>query len=641
MAKSVQYMPLVGLPDRTAPTRAGQIFVLLLITAILYLATPFTTQTPLPSANPPLDNNIWSSIPPSTSLTFTPCFGSLQCARLLVPLNWNASTTDSNATVSLAVIKRPARVPVTDPRYGGPVIVNPGGPGESGVYQVLSDSAALQTVLDSPDDQGKLYDIVSFDPRGVNNTTPRLRCFRDAFAQQVWQLGATDYGLLWDSERVVGLEWARAAALGQSCAHGDDDDDEGMLRYVNTAQTVEDMRHLVEKLGEWRAAEARRTASNHTYDGLAYRPGHEKLQYWGLSYGTLLGATFAALHPHRVGRMVLDGVVDPADHYAGAWRTQLQDSDAIVTQLSADCFAAGPRGCALHTGSSSADVEARLTSILQTLKDAPLPVDTVGGDGPVLITYGDVHLALLSAMYSPFAMAAPLFRLLPALERRDASDAEIVRLAARKQGALVPASARSDEPVPYVSAMGAVQSIACMDSVGAAPPLTRATFRAYLAELRAQGRWISPSWARNRLACVGFDVAPVWRPALSFERQEWASPAHPLLLVGNTHDTVTPLRNAHRVAGLFPGSVVLQQDGEGHCSHAMPSLCTARVIREYMQTGTLPAQGTVCAPDVRPFVGCRRQASCSFQGEDRRLWDALVTLADPFRLQINSFPLHL
>ncbi|KAL5358532.1 hypothetical protein BJX96DRAFT_182966 [Aspergillus floccosus] len=502
MAKPVQYTPPLGMTDHIARTshitRTTQTYILLLIAAILYLATHFKTEPPLLIPKPPY-NNIWSTIPPSTSLTFTPCFGSFECARLIVPLNWNASTTDNphdNATVALAVINRPARVPVTDPRYGGPVIINPGGPGESGVYQVLSDSAALQTVLDSPDEQGKHYDIVSFDPRGVNNTTPRLRCFRDAFAQQAWQLGGPDDGLLWDSERVVGLEWARAAALGQSCTHGDADNGGGILRYVNTAQTVEDMRHLVEKLGEWRA-------------GLdpTYVPRQEKLQYWGLSYGTLLGATFAALHPHRVGRMILDGVVDPADHYAGAWRTQLQDSDAIVTQLSADCFAAGRQQCVLHTGSSGADVEARLTAILQTLKDAPLLVDSVAGDGPVFITYGDVHLALLSAMYSPFAMAEPLFRLLPALERRNASDPEIVALGARKQGALVPASARRDEPIPYVSVMGTLQSIACMDSIGAAAPLTREGFRAYLAELRAQGRWISTSWARNKLACPGASAA--------------------------------------------------------------------------------------------------------------------------------------
>ncbi|KAL4896125.1 TAP-like protein-domain-containing protein [Aspergillus ambiguus] len=641
--------------DQTPRKRPRYVYTACVIAAALCLATVhFPFPLAAPRLNPrPTTTDIWSDILPSTSLEFTPCFGSLQCARLLVPLNWNATQHEEQQqqqqnAVAIAVIKRPARVPITDPRYGGAVILNPGGPGESGVYQVLSDGAALQTVLDSDSPSSnssseRFYDIVSFDPRGVNNTTPRLRCFPDAFAQQVWYLGSLDYGLLWDSERVVGLEWARAEALGASCARGDHDHDPSILQYVNTAQTVEDMLHLVEKLGEWRGLAAQRLLRQDQLPAtLAYRPGHERLQYWGVSYGTVIGTTFAAMHPERVGRIVLDGVVDPADHYAGGWLTQLQDSDAIVTRLSEYCFAAGPQRCALHTGTSGADVERRFTAILRALKDAPLAVDS-GVAGPALVTYEDVHLQLLSGMYFPYALAEPLFRLLPALESRNASAAEVVRLAGRKQAALVPAA--GDAAPPYVSAMGAVQAIACMDSLGAAGgrELTRDGFRAYLAELQAQGRWISPSWARNKIACVGFPVAAAWRPALTFRSQEWAAPAHPLLVVGNSHDTVTPLRNARRVASMFPGSVVVQQDSEGHCSHSMPSLCTARIIREYMRTGTMPAEGTVCAPDARPFVGCSQaeHGECQFQGDDRRLWEALVSLADPLKLQMDAAFLHL
>jgi len=134
-----------------------------------------------------------------------------------------------------------SKVPVTSERYGGAIIINPGGPGESGIHEVLKSGAHLQTIVDSPASNGKYFDIISFDPRGVNNTTPLLKCFPDAFAQQVWFLSLPDYGLLWSSPSVIGLEWARAEALGASCSRDEEVFGDSMLRYVNTAQTVQDM----------------------------------------------------------------------------------------------------------------------------------------------------------------------------------------------------------------------------------------------------------------------------------------------------------------------------------------------------------------------------------------------------------------
>lgn len=119
----------------------------------------------------------WSNVVPSKTLAHTPCFGSYQCARLSVPLTWNVSQyeRDNGPQVAIVVVKLPAKVPVTDARYGGPVVLNPGGPGESGVHQVLADGKHIQTTLDSP--EGKTFGILSFDSRGVNNTTPSLSCF--------------------------------------------------------------------------------------------------------------------------------------------------------------------------------------------------------------------------------------------------------------------------------------------------------------------------------------------------------------------------------------------------------------------------------------------------------------------------------
>lgn len=244
----------------------------------------------------------WSHVVPRRSLVYTPCFGSYQCARLSVPLNWNASQEerDGGPHAAIAVIKLPAKVPVTDPHYGGPVVLNPGGPGESGVHQVLADGRHIQTILDSP--KGKLFDILSFDPRGVNNTTPSLSCFPDAFNQQTWLLRFLDIGLLWDSDSVIGLEWARAAALGASCSAVRSEVD--ILPYVNTAQVVEDMVEIIEREGEWRGKEAERLlgveydpAKQSVLERTAYRPANERIQFWGMSYGTVWNL-LNLLQPH-------------------------------------------------------------------------------------------------------------------------------------------------------------------------------------------------------------------------------------------------------------------------------------------------------------------------------------------------------
>ncbi|ETS86398.1 hypothetical protein PFICI_00226 [Pestalotiopsis fici W106-1] len=627
----------------------------------------------------------WGDIEPSPSLQYTPCFGTFQCARLSVPLNWNASTEEQaiGPRAAIAVIKLPAKVPVTDPRYGGPIVTNPGGPGESGVYQVLKEGRHIQTIVDSPEAPGdaatltrevrhgeaaknhKYFDILSFDPRGVNNTTPALRCFPDGFNQQAWMLGDLDYGLLWSSESIIGYEWAKASALGASCAR--DETDDGILRYANTAQVVEDMVEIIEKEGEWRAAEARRLLSDmkHIDDRVqdkvtkrtAHHSGEEKLQYWGMSYGTLIGSTFAALHPDKVGRLILDGVVDPADHYAGAWLTQLLDSDKVVAKFSEYCFQAGPDKCPLYTEPSPAAIEARFTSILLSLKTSPIPItlprpSSESGKknpGPEIITYGDAHLYMLSSIYFSFATAETFWDMVVALEERNTTSPALTDLASQKQARLEPAKGCTIEDdknkiipslprlpcvAPYNSMLGPNQAIGCMD-IGGTPNVTQDSYRAYLEELTSQSRWVSPSWARNKLGCLGYGIEPAWRPTFSFQTAEWANTSHPLLVIGNTHDPVTPLRNARRVAAeLFPGSVVLHQDSQGHCSPSNPSLCTARAVRRYFQTGELPTAGTVCEPEVRPFVGCVQDHGCAYESsEDRALWESMTAMADPFGLR--------
>lgn len=349
---------------------------------------------------------------------------------------------------------------------------------------------------------------------------------------------------------MLGMEWARAEAMGASCQREADESD--MARYANTVQTVNDMLEFVERHGEWREKMAESIVTSEgilaaekkdIVERTAWKKGNEKIQYWGISYGTLLGQTFAAMHPDRVHRLIIDGVVDPDDHYSGTWLTQLQDSDQIVIQFCEYCYEAGPEKCPLWTGTSGKDVEIRLTRIMDDLKTNPIPVAAVSHYGPEVVTWGDMLLHLLSGMFFPYSSAELFFDMLAELEVGNGS-----RVGKMKQSGLraaeIPAECIRDGPFSdacvtshYISGMGSFQSISCMDIAGR-NNITKQDFRGYVAELRNQSKWLYTSWARNKLACLGYTVPPVW----SFEGPIAGNTSHPLLIIGNTHDTVTPLR---------------------------------------------------------------------------------------------------
>ena len=338
--------------------------------------------------------------------------------------------------------------------------------------------------------------------------------------------------------------------MGASCQREEDEFD--IARFANTAQTANDMLEFLERHGEWREKMASSLLTQNSVpmrerkeilERTKWKKGNEKIKYWGNSYGTILGQTFAAMHPDRVGRLVIDAVVDPDDHYSGTWLTQLQDSDKIVTQFCEYCFEAGPEKCPLWTGTSGKDVEARLTRIMDNLKMDPIPVTALGIYGPEVVTWGDMLLHLLSGMFFPYGYSELFFQMLSELEVGNGTRAGSMKQAGLR-AAEIPAECIRDGPFSdacvtsnYISGMGSFQSISCMDIAGR-NNITKQDFRDYVVELSNQSKWLHTSWARNKIACVGYTIPPVW----SFEGPIAGNTSHPLLIIGNTHDTVTPLR---------------------------------------------------------------------------------------------------
>lgn len=225
-------------------------------------------------------------------------------------MDWHRKN-DGGSKVAIAIIRLPAKVSVTDPQYGGAVLVNPGGPGGSGVSQVLRNGRATQVIVDSelgPNSTKldptlhKYHDIIGFDPRGISRTTPSIQCFPNSLAREAWGMQNEALGLLGSSEDSFWRNWYRSKALGEGCstAHGQlaSDAGEPIGEHVNSSPVARDMLELVERHAEWVEKQGKLAQRIHDVtlgrdntQSIARRTswskGKEKILYWGNSYGTM------------------------------------------------------------------------------------------------------------------------------------------------------------------------------------------------------------------------------------------------------------------------------------------------------------------------------------------------------------------
>ncbi|KAL6249092.1 hypothetical protein RBB50_004155 [Rhinocladiella similis] len=588
----------------------------------------------------------WHDIEPAEEILYHDCYDGLQCARLDVPMDYHAHE-GSLDRVALAIVRLPAKVPVSDPRYGGPILVNPGGPGGSGVAKLLLHGSLMQQVADSDKavdeaaESDKYFDIIGFDPRGVNHSTPILTCFPDSFARQTWNLQTLAEGLLGSSEGSLRTGWRRARAFSVSCSSRlESENGTNFLEHVNTTPAAADIVEIIERHGQWREREGQKAqAANDLEHGrdpnqeiaqrTRWHKGREPLLFWAYSYGTVLGSTFAAMYPERVARMVLDGVVDSEDYYNGPWLQNLHDTDRILHKIMQYCSDAGPGLCRFWRPGGSQAILAAYESLLHDIWNDPLSVVGDQRRGPEIITWTDLKMVVKDALYQPIMLGPIAVELL-----QDITNGTGSVFAEYKQNGRTP-SCRSqqceiDGPYseecvsPGWNELEATPAILCSDAqdIGS---FTEDEFRSYWRLLQDQSSSMGDYWAQTRLSCAGWKARAKWR----FAGPVSGNTSHPILWVSNTLDTVTPLRNAKKMNERFPRSVLLQQDCEGHCSIAAPSLCTAKAIRRYFQTGDMPDVGTLCETDAKPFESQATRNSVSrMDAKDAELLAVLRRLAE-------------
>lgn len=572
----------------------------------------------------------WETLEASTSLKYEPCYEQYQCARLTLPMDyWNGTT---NATITLALIRKPAIVPVTDPRYGGAVVLNPGGPGARGINYMLRVGEQMTSLIDAPKDdhEGKHFDLISYDPRGIGLSTPRLTCFHgNPLVEQVWSIRDWELGSINASDVAFGRMWAMYKAKGESCAVTTEEAD--IKRYATTAYVARDVLEIIEKHGEWREKEATRLSKCHYYkpqegydpQRTRYRPGQEKLLYWGVSYGTYIGSTFAAMYPDRVERLVLDGVVDTSDNQQAVTYTDLMDTERTMNSFYQYCADAGYPACALANPDRStgpAEVEQRTLAIIEKLRYDPVPVvDPI----PEVITSHDLRTLIFQSLYKPVRMFPTLANTIAELEKGNGSNS------AQMLKPYHSLSCRTTSVDPVFD-IDAEMAILCTDADDQTST-NREEFASFATKIMEVSPTIGDLYGAVRMQCIHYPLRAQYRYTGPWD----VTTTNPILFIGSTKDPVTPSINAFRMAERLKNSGVLIQNSAGHCSLAAYSECTTKHVRRYFQTGELPPANTTCQPDEIPFALSKDAARSAAHAQHMDIADAFSEFGLRMRLPVD------
>jgi pimeloyl-ACP methyl ester carboxylesterase len=439
------------------------------------------------------------------------------CAFMAVPLDY---AKPGGPTVQLAMLR------VHDDAAAGsrtPLLVNPGGPGGSGV------ALALGLAGKAPDRLLAHYDVIGLDPRGVSSSTP-LRCLSD-HRKDVLNAASPDM--------LTRPGFARAAALAASFANACERKYGARLPYFTTVAAARDMDQVRRALGR------------------------RRLDYLGFSYGTELGSVYAHLFPSHVGRMVLDGAVDPLTSPVARDAEQLRGFEQALGQFAKWCRGHQP-------GRQLGNVPTTVQRIVRAAGRRPIPAAGKGRTATAQLVITGTFGALYSRKDWP-KLAKGLLR------ARHGNSAGLLSLA---DSTLERIGGR------YTNLADASEAYTCNDS----PPTPgdarlRAVARDWARRFPVFGRW----FATELLTCQK------WQPVRTIPpRPTAAGTPHTVLVVGNLHDPATPYRGARDLTRVMGHAELLTWNGEGHTSYLNGSPCINRHVDNYLVAGTLPPPHTVC-----------------------------------------------
>ena len=477
-------------------------------TAASTTATASTTVIASPTAEPTILPARWSD-----------CGRGFTCAEIRVPRDYAAPT---EGYLNVALIRAAA----TDPTSRiGSLLVNPGGPGASGVDMVRNNELGLAGEVRAR------FDIVGFDPRGVNASTA-IRCIDNLDGHDALDPSPDD-----TAELDALIDAARLYA--EACGSRNDT----TLAYLSTDAVVQDL------------------------DLIRAAVGDEKLTYLGFSYGTLIGALYAERFPDRIRALALDGAIDPSLDLRAVRAGQATAFEGALARFLDDCT--GRPECAFHEGGQSARAFDRL---MASIDAEPIPAPHLADGrlvGPGLASY-----AVLGALYSESYW--------PILELALAS-------AKLGDGSLMLAISdpfRGRKPNgSYSNLQDAYTANTCLDFPA---PAKVADYTAWATDFEAESPHFAQLVAYNDLPCAFWPV-----PAQRVPQRVSAPGAPPIVVVGTTGDPATPYAWAEALVDQIESGVLITHKGEGHTAY-LASPCVLQAINAYLLELTVPKDGLTC-----------------------------------------------
>ncbi|MCU0302330.1 MAG: alpha/beta hydrolase [Candidatus Nanopelagicales bacterium] len=492
---------------------------------------PTTDDAPTPSATAPTTS---SGIPAELvgfyeqEVDWDGCGDGFDCAKVEVPIDY---ANPEAGSLELDLVRLRAR------DAQGSLLLNPGGPGGSGVeYAQFARVVLTDDVVDA-------YDVVGFDPRGVVGSEP-VDCVEDRELDAIFAADGTPD----TPEEVAELE-----AISERFGSGCQSRSPAIAPFMDTESAARDMDIIRAVLGE------------------------EQLDYLGKSYGTYLGAQYAELFPQRVGRMVLDGVLPSSLDSDELTLGQAKAFDVALRRFVADCIE--QEDCPLPR-----DLEAGVARIQGFLAD--LDANPIPGVGDRQLTEALGTYAILSYLYFPPSDWDVLRFGLDAAFQGDGSvlmDMMDDRIQRNADGTF----ANNGNEAFY--------AVSCLDR----PGVGGTDHAAALAERwAAEAPVFGPYLAWGTLPCWQWPMGAGTAQAAGEPPVFRAPGSAPILVVSTTYDMATPHEWGVQVAGELDNATLLTYDGDGHTAYTSGSRCIDAAVDAYLLRGELPAEGTVCVPDV-------------------------------------------
>ena len=447
------------------------------------------------------------------------CGGGDTCASIWVPLDY--AHPDGQA-ITIKAKMQPAGNAASKI---GTLFINPGGPGGSGIdYLGYIDLGSSVT---------SSYDIVGFDPRGVGQSTP-VHCVSDS---------ALDTFEASDPSPDNASEIQRMQQLWSAFTRGCVQESGPLLHHVSTIEAARDM------------------------DILRAVVKDPSFNFYGASYGTYLGATYAALFPGKVHRMVLDGAVDPLASPQASEIGQAAGFQRALTSYLTDCVNSG--SCAL--GDTVATAQQQIVDLFQQIDAHPLPTSS-GRE----LTEGLAFLGFVVPLYSrqnwPYETQA--------LEQALEGHGDTLLYLSDQYTNRDPSGHYSDNELEAQAAVN------CLDN-------PEHETLAQIEAGRAAFEKVSPVFGPIAMwwpySCSNWPIQPSL-PTPDYS----AAGAAPIVVVGTTRDPATPYQWAVNLAHELDSAVLLSRNGDGHTAYASGNVCIDHAVDTYLVQGTPPTAGTMC-----------------------------------------------